>query len=146
MFASIVIRFVLLRSRLIKQLKKMRKIYFLVLAMIIASSQMTAQNKDLKDYEGKYIFLDQSLTAFADITLANDTTLNISATVGSSDLQYVNDDEFSLPQYGGKIHFIRNEKDNTILGFKISIPMAGVEDLEATKEKDSKETAEKETK
>lgn len=123
----------------------MKETYFLILVMIFIALQMKAQDKGLKEYEGTYTFADQSLVAFADIVIANDKTLNISATVGSSDLQYVNEDKFSLPQYGGTINFVRNA-DNTVSGFKISIPMVGVENLEAIKENGSKDVAEEKQK
>ena len=48
-------------------------------------------------------------------------------------LEYLEEETFTMPEYGGTIIFIRNDS-NKIQGFKITIPMAGVEEMDANKE------------
>lgn len=111
----------------------MKKILlFIILA--ISFSGIKAQVKiDLDEYIGRYVFPEGNLAEDAIVSIINDSTLNISASIGECDLRYMTGDTFSLPQYGGQIVFIRNEQ-NKIESFKISIPMAGIEELEAHKE------------
>ncbi|GAB6122606.1 hypothetical protein JCM30204_37550 [Dysgonomonas termitidis] len=95
---------------------------------------MNAQVKtDLQDYTGRYVFPEGSLAEDAVISIVNDTVLNITASVGECDLKYVEGETFALPQYGGSIVFNRNA-ENKIDGFTVSIPMAGIDSLEARKE------------
>lgn len=111
----------------------MKKILlFIVLAL--SCSGIKAQVKtNLQDYAGRYIFPEGSLTESAIISIVNDTVLNISASIGECNLRYSKQEVFDLPQYGGDIVFYRNAA-NDVQGFKISIPMAGIENLEAYKE------------
>lgn len=111
----------------------MRKILlFIVLAL--SFSGIKAQVKtNLQEYVGRYIFPEGSLTESAVISIVNDTILNISASIGECNLRYSKQDAFDLPQYGGDIIFYRNATNN-IEGFKISIPMAGIENLDAQKD------------
>lgn len=114
----------------------------LLFIMLSASFLMSdAQCKaDLKDYVGRYVFPEGSLAEDAVISIVNDTILNISASIGECELEHVEGETFSLPQYGGTIIFNRNT-EKEVEGFKVSIPMAGIDSLEA--HKDSK-TIEKE--
>lgn len=109
----------------------MKKILLLIFTAM-AFLQMNAQ-KNLDEYAGRYIFPAGSLTDDAIITVTDNAVLNISSSVGGSDLNYVEDDKYTLPQYGGTIIFVRDDSKN-IQGFRISIPMAEVENLEAKKE------------
>lgn len=111
----------------------MRKV-FLVMVLLMPLIQLVAQERiNLKEYTGRYIFPEGSLTDDAVITVINDTTLNISASIGESELKYINPETFTLPQYGGTIVFMRDEADD-IRGFKVTLPMAGIDNLEAQKE------------
>lgn len=110
------------------------KKFLLFIILSVSFTMMNAQNRaSLHGYAGRYIFPEGSLAEDAVISIINDTTLNIAASIGECDLKYIREDTFSLPQYGGSIVFNRNEASR-INGFKISIPMAGIDDLEALKE------------
>ena len=117
----------------------MKKMCLFLLIIVATQMNVNAQNKQgLEDYVGRYVLPAGSLVDDAVITIVNDSVLNISASAGTSDLQYVDGEEYSLPQYGGTIVFVRDES-NHIKGFKISIPMAGIESLEAQKEPETVE-------
>lgn len=107
----------------------------LLFISLIAFLNINAQsNSNIQEYTGRYIFPSGSIADDAIISLVNDTTLMISATVGESELKCIKKDIFTLPQYGGTITFVRTESENEIKGFKITIPMAGIDSLEAQKE------------
>ncbi|MBB4034821.1 hypothetical protein GGR21_000708 [Dysgonomonas hofstadii] len=111
----------------------MKKV-FLLITLLASLLVMNAQVKaDLQDYTGHYVFPEGSLAEDAVISIVNDTVLNITASVGECDLKYVEGETFALPQYGGSIVFNRNA-ENKIDGFTVSIPMAGIDSLEACKE------------
>lgn len=111
-------------------MKKILLFIVLSLSFPVIEAQVST---NLHDYAGRYIFPEGSLAEDAVVSIINDTTLNIAASIGECDLKYIKEDTFSIPQYGGGIVFNRNEL-NKIEGFKISIPMAGIENMEALKE------------
>ncbi len=95
---------------------------------------LNAQTKlNLQEYTGRYILPAGSLAEDAVVSVVNDTILNISATIGESNLEYLEEETFTMPQYGGAIIFIRDDSDK-IQGLKVTIPMAGIVSLEAQKE------------
>jgi hypothetical protein len=87
----------------------------------------------LQEYAGKYIFEEGTIIEDVTLTVANDTTVNVTASIGECDLQYLSDETFTFPRYGGTVVFTRNDL-NSVQGFAVSIPMAGVENLEARKD------------
>lgn len=111
----------------------MRKILLLITLSVVFTT-LNAQTKlNLQEYTGRYIFPAGSLAEDAVVSVVNDTTLNISASIGESNLEYLEKETFTMPQYGGTIIFIRDDSDK-IQGFKVTIPMAGIVSLEAQKE------------
>ena len=111
----------------------MKKI-LLVIVLCVICSGLNAQSKPiLQEYAGRYILPAGSPVDDAIVTVVNDTTLFISASPGESELKHVEDEKFILPQYGGAIIFIRNE-EKKVTGFKVTIPIMEVEDIEAVKE------------
>ncbi|MFT4221527.1 hypothetical protein [Dysgonomonas sp.] len=111
----------------------MRKILLLITLSVVFTT-LNAQTKlNLQEYTGRYIFPAGSLAEDAVVSVVNDTTLNISASIGESNLEYLEKEMFTMPQYGGTIIFIRDDSDK-IQGFKVTIPMAGIVSLEAQKE------------
>lgn len=113
----------------------MKKITALLLIIyVVASSQLLAQSKiDLGEYVGRYILPAGLMAEDVTVVLANDTTLNISASIGECDLEYTGGDSFSLARYGGSIAFLRDDTGK-VKGFEISIPMADIDNIEARKE------------
>lgn len=111
----------------------MRKILLLITLSVVFTG-LNAQTKlNLQEYTGRYIFPAGSLAEDAIVSVVNDTILNISASIGECNLEYLEEETFTMPEYGGTIIFIRNDS-NKIQGFKITIPMAGVEEMDANKE------------
>lgn len=106
----------------------------LFITLSVAFIKMDAQTKlNLEEYTGRYIFPAGSLTEDVVISIVNDTILNISASIGESNLKYVENESFVLPEYGATLVFIRDDSKN-IQGFKVTIPMAEIDNLEARRE------------
>lgn len=104
----------------------------LVLALVLAFGAVYATvKKDLEEYAGQYVFLEESPIDAVDITLS-DSTLVVVTELGEITLKYIGDDRFSIPQYGGISVFERDES-RKISGVTVSIPMAGINELKATK-------------
>lgn len=111
----------------------MKKILLLIILSVVFMT-LNAQTKlNLQEYTGRYILPAGSLAEDAVVSVVNDTILNISATIGESNLEYLEEETFTMPQYGGTIIFIRDDSDK-IQGLKVTIPMAGIVSLEAQKE------------
>lgn len=111
----------------------MKKILLLITLSVVFMT-LNAQTKlNLQEYTGRYIFPAGSLAEDAVVSVVNDTILNISASIGESDLEYLEEETFTMPQYGGTIIFVRDDS-NSIQGFKVTIPMAGIVSLDAQKE------------
>ena len=111
----------------------MRKILLLITLSVVFTTLNAQIKLNLQEYTGRYIFPAGSLAEDAVVSVVNDTILNISASIGESDLEYLEEETFSMPQYGGTIIFVRDES-NKIQGFKVTIPMAGIASLDAQKE------------
>lgn len=117
----------------------MKKILLFITLSVVVTALNAQTELNLQKYTGRYIFPAGSLAEDAVVSLVNDSILNISASIGESNLEYVENETFSLPQYGGTLIFIRDDSKN-IQGFRVTIPMAGIDNLEAKKE--AKEEAE----
>lgn len=84
-----------------------------------------AQDTALVNYTGKYIFPAGSAVDEADVTLEGQT-LTISASLGTASLTRSGGDVFTIPQYNGRVEFLRDSSEN-IAGIKVLIGMADIE-------------------
>lgn len=100
-----------------------RLIVAFVISLIISGS-VCAQDTTLVQYTGKYIFPSGTAVDSAEVT-SNGQSLVISATLGSATLSRKAGDEFSIPQYGGKVVFLRDAAKK-ISGIKIQIDAADI--------------------
>ena len=91
----------------------------------------------MKEYAGRYFFTANGSEEAVDITVVNDSLLNISAYMGEGYLKRIEKDKFAFTEYTGTVEFLLDES-NKIKGFKATIEDAGVYDLEVRKEKEKK--------
>jgi len=82
------------------------------------------------EYAGRYVLPENGIVHDATIEI-NDNVLIVSVPQGSAELEYLEFEKFSIPQYGGVVEFIRDSVDQ-VVGLKAYIPSMEVE-VEAKK-------------
>lgn len=108
----------------------------------LKAGDKNAPKNDLKEYTGKYVISDGGNTTEGEITLVDDSTLNVSTPMGASNLEYVEKDKFSVSSFGGEILFIR-DASNKVSGLKANVPAAGMDGVEAKKVENSSSSEDK---
>lgn len=117
---------------LIQKTKGLFLLFFFILILVQANALEHNAEPKFVEYTGRYIFPEGTMVDDAVITLSNDT-LSATVALGSVVLVPAEQDSFVIPQYGGTVTFVRNGQ-NRITSLKVSIPMGGIEELEAKKE------------
>ena len=91
---------------------------FLSLLAVIFFVALHAQDSTLKQYTGKYIFPDGSVVTEIDVTLDSSGVLSSNTAVGSSVLEKLGVDSFSVVSFQGVAVFKR-DADKKITGVVI---------------------------
>lgn len=107
-----------------------------IFAGVSYAQKAPAQEIDLKEYTGRYLFTYDDRTEDVIVELRNDS-LVATASLGKANLKFIAEDNFGIPQYGGLVEFVRDETTLKITGVKVIIPMGDI-DLEGIR--DEKET------
>ena len=105
----------------------MRKLFFSLLCLVALSAG--AQDSTLKEYVGKYIFPEGSIVPSAEVYLKG-AELTVNSVQGSSVMQKVARDTFSLISFDGMAYYTRN-KTGQVSGVKVvvgDIVLEGVKD------------------
>ena len=89
--------------------------------------------RNVKEYAGRYVFDANGSVEVLIITVVNDSTLNVSASMGEATLQYAEKDKFLFAEFNGDVVFTADDS-NKINGLLATLEDAGVYDLEARKE------------
>jgi hypothetical protein len=95
----------------------MKKLLFSLLCMVALSA--AAQDSTLKEYVGKYIFAEGSIVPSAEVYL-NGGELTVNSVQGSSLMQKVAKDTFSLISFDGMAYYTRN-KAGQVAGVKVVV-------------------------
>ena len=111
-------------------MKKIALLSFLLIGFAFSISAQT--DTTLKQYVGKYKFLEGSVVADVTVTFDNGT-LTMTSAVGSSSLEKQSEDVFVITQFQGTATFKRNDAKK-IIGININ---AGGYVLDGTKEEGS---------
>lgn len=101
----------------------MKKILLLAVVLTGIITTVNAQNSPLKDYLGKYTFMEGSPVAEIDLS-AEDSTLVINSAMGSTTLEKKGVDTFYLAAYDANVIFKR-ASDKTVES--VSIFVQGME-------------------
>jgi hypothetical protein len=91
--------------------------FLLILAFVVVAAK--AQDDPLKEYVGTYRFPDGSAVPIVDVKLESGI-LVASSSAGSSPLEKLAKDTFSIVNYNGMMYFIRNA-DKIIVGMKFEV-------------------------
>ena len=89
--------------------------------------------RDVKEYAGRYVFDANGSAEVLIITVINDSTLNVSASMGEATLKHAEKDKFLFAEFNGDVVFTADDS-NKINGLLATLEDAGVYDLEARKE------------
>lgn len=115
----------------------MKRILMFILVLIVSCvfliGSLFAEEKTkpvFLDYAGHYVLPEGSPVADALIQISDDR-LVVSVEQTSAQLEYLEQEKFSIPQFGGIVEFIR-DGENQVVGLKAVIPAMEIE-LEAKK-------------
>jgi len=108
----------------------MKKMAFVLMAMMGFGLMAQAQTDSLQQYTGKFIFPEGGLVSYVSVSV-DGGKLVFSSDKGSGSLEKVATDSFSIPEYQGTGKYVRNA-DKNITG--IVIDVMGYH-LEGTKDK-----------
>ncbi len=102
---------------------------FGMISMSFANETKLADTSALRDFVGKYKFPDGSVVAEVVVAI-EDTAITMSSSAGTSALEKIGDDLYTIVQFQGTAKFNRNA-DKVVIG--VSIKAMGYE-LEGTKD------------
>ncbi len=85
----------------------MKKMAFLLMAMMGFGFMAQAQTDSLQQYTGKFSFPEGSIVSYVTISV-DGAKLVFSSDKGSGSLEKVATDSFSIPEYQGTGKFVRN--------------------------------------
>ncbi|MEY2903825.1 MAG: hypothetical protein RLY89_2931 [Bacteroidota bacterium] len=97
----------------------MKKMAFLLMAMMGFGFMAQAQTDSLQQYTGKFTFPEGSIVSYVTISV-DGGKLVFSSDKGNGSLEKVATDSFSIPEYQGTGKFVRNA-DNAITGVVIDV-------------------------
>lgn len=89
----------------------MKRLFPLITLLFVITSlnaQTVSADSTLKEYTGKYVFPEGNVVPDVTVTLESDQ-LNMSSTAGSSHLEKLAVDTFSIVEFNGMAIFRRNE-------------------------------------
>ncbi len=110
----------------------------LVLSLIILAlfgavqAEEKVQIKNMLEYTGRYTFPENNIAGSLTVE-QNNNLLKIVSTIGSADLKFIGNESFEIPEYGGNVIFVKDVKNQKVVGIKVSIPMGNI-DLEGVKD------------
>ena len=108
----------------------MKKMAFLLMAMMGFGFMAQAQTDSLQQYTGKFTFPEGGIVSYVTVTVDGGKLL-FSSDKGSGSLEKVSVDSFSIPEYQGTCKYVRNA-EKAITG--VVIDVMGYH-LEGTKDK-----------
>lgn len=115
----------------------MKRILMFILVLIVSCvfliGSLFAEEKAkpvFLDYTGRYVLPEDSPVSDALIQISDDMLI-VSVEQTSTQLEFLEQEKFSIPQFGGVVEFIRDSV-NQVVGLKASIPSMEIE-VEAKK-------------
>ena len=99
----------------------MKLIKLLFLSIILGSSLFANDSiplNTLREYTGRYILPENQYAQLVNVELKNDT-LFVATEMGPIILSHVIDNQFEVPEFGVKVHFLKDELTLKVLGVRI---------------------------